>query len=86
MTPETKRVAYRPKEIADLTGISAPQVRKLVGRGVIPRCGQTGDSIVVPAWALDSFQATGEWTHPSYRPEHFTTQNEKASAAVTAEA
>lgn len=82
--PDGKRVAYKVAEIAEMTSLSisyiqtSPDVPKL--RGTRKR-----SPILIPAWALDAFIATGDWWHPDFRPAQFPT-NENAPAAVTARA
>lgn len=68
-TPEAPpRVAYRAREVADLTGITEDTVYRLIRRGVIPKLDNCGTVVCVPAWALASWGATGRWDHPDWRP------------------
>lgn len=76
--PNAERVAYRPSELAKLTGISVPHINKLVRDGVIPRLSNTGRTTVIPAWCVQSWLATGDWQDPTYKP------NAAAPAAATA--
>jgi excisionase family DNA binding protein len=62
------RLAYRIAELAQATGLGTTTLYDLVARGVIPRLEQCGGSILVPAWAVDSWAATGRWDHPDWRP------------------
>lgn len=62
------RLAYRIAELAAATGMGASTLYDLVDRGVIPRLAQCGAAVLVPAWAVDSWAATGRWDHPNWRP------------------
>ncbi len=63
------RVSYRVREVAELTGIPADTVYRLIQRRVVPRLDNVGGSLVlVPAWALHSWAATGRWDDPQWRP------------------
>lgn len=67
-TPEAPpRVAYRVREVAEATGIPADTVYRLIKRGEIPRL-PLGELVLVPAWALASWAATGRWDDPAWRP------------------
>lgn len=61
------RVAYRASEIAAATGITTATVYRAIKREEIPRL-PLGDTVLVPAWALASWVATGRWDDPAWRP------------------
>lgn len=71
------RLAWRPDDLATAIRLDPSFIRKLVHRGVIPRLPHTGRAILIPAWAVDAYIATGNW--PTTPP---TTATEPA--AVTA--
>lgn len=79
------RLAYRIAELVGATGLSASVLYDLVDRGIIPRLEQCGASILVPAWAVDSWAATGRWDHPDWRPVPPTARaaGDEAGATVT---
>lgn len=62
------RIAYRPSEVSQRTGIPRPSVYRLIDDGVIPKIAGLGDRVLVPAWALEAWAATGDWRHPDWRP------------------
>ena len=62
------RIAYRAAEVAELTGVDYDTVRKLVRVGEIPRLTLGDKLVLIPAWALRSWAATGVWDHPDWRP------------------
>jgi len=61
----TERLAYRPKEVAELTGLSIRTIYNLIAEGQLPhrkvrsREG-TREAVVIPARALEAWLA-GEW-------------------------
>lgn len=85
--PDGTRVAYRPADIAAMTGLSERYIGQAIDRGEIPRVGSRRPKapVMVPAWAVNALVATGDWWHPNFRPAEFPT-NEKTPAAVTARA
>lgn len=70
-TADWPRLSYRPAELAAATGIKLPTVYRLIRDGVIPRLPNCGKSVVVPAWAVSAWEATGDWRHPAFRPPHW---------------
>lgn len=76
--PLDGQLSVRPKQLAELTNLHQTTIRNLVRNGVIPRLPNTGDAIVIPAWAVRAWEATGDWRHPDYQP------SATAPAAVTA--
>lgn len=67
-TVPSKR-AYRPPEVAEILDVALPTVYGWVRRGVIPLPGRKRkQAIVIPAWRVEAFLATGDWDHPSWRP------------------
>lgn len=56
-----RRMAYRPAELAELTGLTPAHIRLLVRQGVIPALPNCGHAVVIPAAAVESWLATGEW-------------------------
>lgn len=76
--PLDGKLAVRPTQLADMTDLDDSTIRNLVRAGVIPRLPNTGKAIVIPAWAVRAWEATGDWNHPDYQP------NATAPAAATA--
>lgn len=70
MSRTSTRIAYRVAEVADLVGIRPLTVRRMITKGIIPRIEGPGmDSLVlIPAWSVKAFEATGDWRHPDWRP------------------
>lgn len=69
--PETApppRLAYRVREVAELTGVNEQTLRNLIDSGEVPRLRVGVKVVLVPAWALHSFVATGRWDDPAWRP------------------
>ncbi|MGB9886778.1 MAG: helix-turn-helix domain-containing protein [Moorellales bacterium] len=61
----TERLAYRPKEVAELTGLSLRTVYNLISEGQLPHRkvrGREGtrEAVLIPARALEAWLA-GEW-------------------------
>jgi excisionase family DNA binding protein len=61
-----QRKAYRPREVASLTGISRTKVYELMRSGELPVAAITPRCLRIPADALDRFletrvRAEGEW-------------------------
>mgnify|MGYP006921325748 CR=1 FL=1 len=85
--PDGTKVAYRISEIAELISVSDAYVYKAIDEGEIPRVGsrRPKSPILIPAWALEAFKASGDWWHPDFRPAQFPI-HENAPAAVTARA
>ena len=61
------RVAYRIPEVAARTGITADTLYRHAKARRIPTLA-VGKVLCVPAWALASWAATGQWDHPAWRP------------------
>jgi len=90
---EGKRITYRVSDVEAATGLKQPTIYSLAQRGVIPTMANCGACVVVPAWAVESWLATGgDWLHPDYVPPGYTPKprttrrNKKTPAADTARA
>jgi len=88
-TTDGEPLVYTARELAKLMKVDRSLAYKLVNAGVIPRLRGVGignrEKVLIPAWALRSWIATGgDWQNEAFRP--YTTTNGKAPAAVTAEA
>lgn len=71
-TPRTApapKLAYRPAELARVLGVALPTIYGWIDRGVIPiKNREERRAIVIPAWRLDAYLATGDWDHEAWRP------------------
>lgn len=64
----TPRLAYSVSEIEALTGVPRSTLYDALDRGDIPKLSGIGSRLLVPAWALEAWAATGDWRHPDWRP------------------
>jgi excisionase family DNA binding protein len=56
LTSTTRRLTYRPHEVARLTGLTEPTVRGLIARGALPRV-KLGRRVLVQAEDLEAYLA-----------------------------
>jgi excisionase family DNA binding protein len=58
VTPEIKKLAYKPREAAAAIGLGVTRTRELIADGTIKSL-REGSRIIVPAWALEEYLSRG---------------------------